>query len=111
MFESPAREVYLRSGGDDDGFALGYCLTAHKSQGSEWPVVIIVLDDSWSGKSVMGREWIYTALSRARALCITVGQLGLVRAAVASPKLTTRKTFLAERILEGVRRGKTQGQA
>lgn len=73
------------------------------SQGSEWPVVIVVLDDK-AGSFVMGREWMYTAISRARSLCITIGRLGCVRRAVGDPKLTSRKTFLAERIQEEVRR-------
>lgn len=108
-FESPERDLRLARG-DDADFALGYCMTVHKYQGSEIPICIILLDDSWGAKQVVGREWIYTAISRARSLCITIGQLGLVRQAVGSPKLASRKTFLAEAINEEVRRV-TQQQA
>jgi exodeoxyribonuclease V alpha subunit len=102
IFETPPREVILQTQGDEDLFALGYCLTVHKSQGSEWPVVVVVIDDSWGGQSVMGREWIYTALSRARCLCITIGNLARVRQAIASPALEARKTLLAEQIVDNV---------
>jgi exodeoxyribonuclease V len=40
----------------------GYCITAHKSQGSEWPSVL-VLNEAWGKESV---NWLYTAVTRAQ---------------------------------------------
>jgi len=40
---------------------FGYCITAHKSQGSEWPSVL-VLNEAWGKESV---NWLYTAVTRA----------------------------------------------
>jgi ATP-dependent exoDNAse (exonuclease V) alpha subunit len=45
---------------------LGYSLTAHKSQGSEFPDVLVVLENSIRLTSTEGRKWIYVALTRAK---------------------------------------------
>ena len=48
-------------------FALAYCVTVHKAQGSEWPHVL-VLDESTGADRP---RWLYTALTRASAaICI-----------------------------------------
>jgi exodeoxyribonuclease V len=44
---------------------FGYCLTAHKAQGSEWPEVLVVVEPSVRADSVEGRRWLYTAVTRA----------------------------------------------
>lgn len=45
---------------------MGYVLTCHKSQGSEWPSVLVVVEPSLRMGGPEGRRWIYTALTRAR---------------------------------------------
>jgi len=86
---------------EEDTYGLGYCITGHRSQGSEWPITIVLLDQ-WNGQNVMGREWIYTVLSRAREVCITIGRLWAVRRAVAETKLEVRRTFLDRKVLDRV---------
>lgn len=56
---------------------LGYCLTCHKAQGSEFKDVAVVVEPSIGGHgglvSHAGRRWLYTAITRAREhihLCI-----------------------------------------
>jgi exodeoxyribonuclease V len=39
----------------------GYCITAHKSQGSEWPSVLVI-NEAWGKEKV---NWLYTAVTRA----------------------------------------------
>lgn len=97
-------DVVRMSRADEGGFGLGYCLTVHKAQGSEWPITIVILD-GWGGSMVMGREWIYTALSRARHMCITVGRLWSARRAVSERRLEVRRTFLDTQMREGVQGG------
>lgn len=46
---------------------LGYALTCHKSQGSEWPYALVVLEPSVRLGQQEGRRWLYTALTRAKA--------------------------------------------
>jgi hypothetical protein len=87
---------------DGDGagcdFDLGYAITCHKSQGSEWPCVIILADPSPGARRVCSREWIYTAISRASQLCITIGKLGVLHQMTARVSLEKRKTFLVEEL-------------
>ena len=56
----------------ESDWALGYAITCHKSQGSEWPVVIVMLDPS-SLYSIADRHWLYTAISRAKKNCYLMG--------------------------------------
>lgn len=46
---------------------LGYCLTAHKAQGSEWEQVIVCLESSVNTKNDEGLRWLYTSLTRSRS--------------------------------------------
>lgn len=92
------------SGGDEKGagcnFDLGYAISCHKSQGSEWPIVIIALDEYPGAFRVCSREWIYTGISRAKKICFLVGRMHTAHEICKSEKLSKRKTFLVERIRE-----------
>lgn len=46
--------------------SFGYTLTAHKSQGSEWKDVMVVVERSVQPYTKDGRRWLYTAVTRAR---------------------------------------------
>jgi ATP-dependent exoDNAse (exonuclease V) alpha subunit len=81
---------------------LAYSISCHKSQGSEWPFVIVMLDDSGAARQVCSREWIYTAISRAKVGCFLVGQFATAMQMVRRVALEKRKTFLVERIAEEV---------
>jgi len=78
---------------------LGYALSVHKSQGSEWPVVIVMIDDYPGAKMVCSREWIYTAISRAKQQCVLIGKKSTADGMCKRIALGKRKTFLKERIL------------
>jgi exodeoxyribonuclease V alpha subunit len=77
---------------------LGYCLSVHKSQGSEWPVVVTMLDSYPGAKMVCSREWLYTAISRAKERGYLVGLKGTADAMCRRQAIWKRKTFLRERI-------------
>lgn len=64
-----------------------FVMSVHKSQGSEVDVVAVVLPDERS--PLLGRELLYTAVTRARSRALLVGQEAAVRAAVAR---STRRT-------------------
>jgi exodeoxyribonuclease V len=53
----------------------GYVLTAHKSQGSEWPDVIVVMESSVRLHTLEGCQWLYTSLTRARR-SVRIGSWG-----------------------------------
>lgn len=107
--ESPSREVIIpfKKQSSDDGEAsqgalgnwdLGYALSVHKSQGSEWPVVIVALDSYSGAKMICDRAWLYTAISRAKSKCFLVGPGELAERFCRVQKITTRKTMLRELI-------------
>lgn len=104
-FACPDRTVRIPLGkgeGASDGtqsagasdFALAYAITGHKSQGSEWPIVAVMVDPA--GGMVSSREWIYTAISRAKEACIMFGRRRDVERQCAVVTLSKRKTFLKE---------------
>ncbi len=45
---------------------MGYAYTAHKSQGSQWPTVFVVIEPSVRFDEIDGLRWIYTAITRAQ---------------------------------------------
>lgn len=77
---------------------LAYALSTHKSQGSEWPVVIVLLDEYPGAMRIGSREWIYTADSRGKQLQIEIGKEGTARRMVRRVALNDRKTLLCEQI-------------
>jgi len=81
-------------------FDLGYAISCHKSQGSEWKVVLVAIDESSGARRVCSREWIYTAISRAKFCCLLVGKLAVAQSMCMRRAITKRKTFLTEVILK-----------
>jgi exodeoxyribonuclease V alpha subunit len=58
------QEVTIDSAGDINSLLLGYALTVHKAQGSEWRKVFFCLHQSHA--TMVQRELLYTAVTRAR---------------------------------------------
>ena len=104
--ESQSEDDDKGSGCDWD---LGYAVSVHKSQGSEWKVVVVILDASAAARQVCSRNWIYTAISRAKTLCILIGTEKTATEMCQRPGLD-RKTFLRELIEEEIQDAK-RGQA
>jgi exodeoxyribonuclease V alpha subunit len=105
-FTNPDRQIVIPTGRQDDGesstgnFDLAYGATCHKLQGSEYKVVIVVLDDYPGARMVCSREWLQTALSRAKVVCILIGNRATADAMCKRLSLGKRKTFLKELIEE-----------
>lgn len=83
-----------------DDVCLAYAITIHKSQGSEYPGIIISLPDS--NPSMLKRKLIYTAVSRAKLYTIILNQNNALYKAIINNYLTLRKTSLKERLLSFV---------
>jgi exodeoxyribonuclease V alpha subunit len=70
---------------------LGYAVTVHKAQGSQWQRVIVPVNSS----KLLDRTLLYTALTRAQTQVLLVGDVDVVRAAVlAPPRANERKVAL-----------------
>ncbi len=83
---------------DYDELQLAYALSIHKSQGSEYPAVILVLGSAHY--MMLQRNLLYTALTRARKMCVIVGEKRAIGRAVKNDKAAKRFTRLAERLAE-----------
>ena len=75
-----------------------YAVTVHKSQGCEFPVVILTMQSSHY--MMLGRNLLYTAMTRAKKLLIIVGSRKALEMAVANYRSEVRYTLLQKRLLE-----------
>ncbi|MGT2763147.1 SF1B family DNA helicase RecD2 [Streptococcus intermedius] len=73
---------------------LAYAMSIHKSQGSEFPVVILPI--TASSHRMLQRNLIYTAITRAKSKLILLGEKSAFAFAVKNTG-TTRKTYLLQR--------------
>ena len=76
---------------------LAYAMSIHKSQGSEFPVVILPITKS--SHRMLQRNLIYTAITRAKSKLILLGEKAAFNYAVKNPG-TARKTYLIERFAD-----------
>ncbi|MDI9505072.1 MAG: ATP-dependent RecD-like DNA helicase [Bacillota bacterium] len=70
-----------------------YCITVHKSQGSEFPVVVLPL--MGGPPMLMTRNLLYTAVTRARHMVVLVGRMDCLRAMVDNGFVNRRNADLA----------------
>ncbi|HEV7503780.1 MAG TPA: ATP-dependent RecD-like DNA helicase [Thermoanaerobaculia bacterium] len=82
--------------GSLDELVLAYACSIHKSQGSEYPCVVIPLHSTHY--VMLQRNLLYTALTRAKRLAILVGEEKALRIAVGNRRVRARFTRLAERL-------------
>ena len=83
-----------------DELELAYAITIHKSQGSEYPAVILPL---LSGpRMLFNRNLLYTAVTRAKRCVVLVGSEGMVQKMIENVNEQRRYTSLKERIVEVV---------
>ena len=79
-----------------DELVHAYAISIHKSQGSEFPAVVIpVLTSHYM---LLQRNLLYTAVTRARRLVVLVGQPKAIAMAVRNNKVSERFTGLSERL-------------
>ncbi|NLL61869.1 MAG: ATP-dependent RecD-like DNA helicase [Candidatus Atribacteria bacterium] len=75
---------------------LAYAITVHKSQGSEYPAVVIPLLTQHF--LLLQRNLLYTAITRAKRLVVMVGTMKALWIAIKNDKTVQRNTFLRERL-------------
>ncbi|MEU3819276.1 ATP-dependent RecD-like DNA helicase [Streptomyces sp. NPDC030392] len=82
-----------------DELAHAYAVTIHRSQGSEYPAVVIpVTTSAWT---MLQRNLLYTAVTRARRLVVLVGSRKAIGQAVRTVSAGRRFTALDHRLTEG----------
>lgn len=116
---APDRIVRIPKGdnGDDSedstgtgcNWELAYALSVHKAQGSQFPVTITMADSYPGARMLCDRCFLYTALSRAETLAITIGQREVIDGMCQKSHIWNRKTFLKETIGELQQQSIVQG--
>lgn len=84
---------------DLDELVLAYAITVHKSQGSEYPAVIIPVHTAHY--VMLQRNLLYTAVTRGKGLVVLVGTKKAIAIAVKNHKIQQRYTGLARRLQQG----------
>lgn len=81
---------------DLDELQLAYAATVHKAQGSEYPCIVLLLLPQHG--PLLRRDLVYTAVTRAKRLCVIVGGSAALIQAVATSNPEARNTRLKERL-------------
>jgi exodeoxyribonuclease V alpha subunit len=95
MVDFEGRQV-LYDWSECDQLVLAYAVSVHKSQGSEFPAVVIPLVTSHY--LMLQRNLLYTAVTRAKKLCVLVGSRKAIWIAVHNDKVAHRFTALDWRL-------------
>lgn len=90
------QEVYYTKK-EMDEITLSYSITIHKSQGSEYPAVIIPISHKFS--SMLDRSLLYTAVTRGKNLVIVIGSKPLFEKALTNVNSRKRHTCLKEKLI------------
>lgn len=81
---------------DLDELSLAYAMSVHKSQGSEYPVVVLpMLTQHYM---LLQRNLLYTAITRAKQMVVIVGTRKAIAMAVRNDKILARWSALAQRL-------------
>ena len=79
-----------------DEITLAYAITIHKSQGSEFPVVVMPV--TMKHYVMLQRNLIYTGITRAKKICVLVGTTKALAYAIHNQTVSKRNTRLKERL-------------
>ena len=79
-----------------DELTLAYAITIHKSQGSEFPVVVMPV--TMKHFVMLQRNLIYTGITRAKKICVLVGTTKALAYAIKQNTVSKRNTKLKERL-------------
>lgn len=98
-FEEGRKVVYPFASLDE--LELAYAITVHKSQGSEYPAVVMPIVDG--PKMLMNRNILYTAITRAKKCVTMVGDADVFYSMVDNTSQAKRYSGLKDRIAEAFR--------
>lgn len=95
-FEDGRRLRFVKAAWSD--ISLAYAVTVWKGQGSQWPVIITVAEDSRGADMIADAAFWYTAISRAGKLSLTLGKRNAIDRQCSRAGIYHRKTLLVEKI-------------
>ncbi|MBN1535657.1 MAG: ATP-dependent RecD-like DNA helicase [Anaerolineales bacterium] len=83
---------------ETDQLTLAYAVSVHKSQGSEFPAIVLPIITAHY--MMLQRNLLYTAITRAKQLCVLIGNKRAIAIAVHNDKVMHRNTALDMRLRE-----------
>jgi exodeoxyribonuclease V alpha subunit len=102
--EYEGRDPVLYKTNEFDEITLAFAFTIHKSQGSEFPAVIMPIDTSHY--VMLKRNLVYTGITRAKTMMVIVGQPSAMRQAVQNSQIDERYSRLKDWLVAGGVRSK-----
>lgn len=87
-----------------DDLMLAYAVSVHKSQGSEFPIVVIALTPG--GGALLNRNLLYTAVTRAKNVVVLVGTETTLKRMVDNKNVQKRYTLLKEFLWDAAKKAK-----
>jgi len=81
-----------------DELTLAYAISVHRSQGSEFPIVVMPI--TTQHYMMLQRNVLYTAVTRAKRLMILVGSARALALAVKNAAVSSRFTWLSQRLCD-----------
>lgn len=81
---------------DLNQITLAYCCSIHKSQGSEFPIVVMPVVRNYS--RMLRRNLIYTGITRAKQYLILCGELKAIHTAISKEEEVTRHSMLCTKL-------------
>ena len=88
------KQVVIYDFSELDELMLSYAVTVHKSQGSEYPIVVMPV--TMAHYVMLKRNLIYTGITRAKNLCVMIGQKQSLYLGINTIDTTKRNTYLKE---------------
>jgi exodeoxyribonuclease V alpha subunit len=85
-----------------DEIVVAYAVSVHKSQGSEYPVIVMPVHTQHY--MLLQRNLLYTGITRGKRLVILVGTMKAIAIAVKNSKTQQRYTLLKERLMSAGKR-------
>ncbi|MBR4456160.1 MAG: ATP-dependent RecD-like DNA helicase [Solobacterium sp.] len=90
-------DIYVDYSGDTlNNISLAYCISVHKSQGSEYPIVVMPVSRAFS--FMLQRKLLYTGCTRARQSLVLLGDREAFMNGISAEERHVRRTTLKERI-------------
>ncbi len=102
-FLDPDREVIIPK--KEKNLLHAYCITCHRFQGSEAPVIIIPVHRQFD--FFLSNSWIYTAISRGKQIVVTIGRFRTIARAIKN-RVPNNRTTMLESLLTSAHQAKIE---
>lgn len=94
--EPPVPKIVTYTKAELKEISLAYCMTIHKSQGSEFSAVITLISNEH--KRMLNRNLIYTAWTRAKKVVLNIGQTSALAESIKSMEHMSRNSRIIEKL-------------